>query len=210
MKKTATEIFGLTFFFINLIALAIILTTWNIPLYQFTLRQFDIPRQVGLSEQTILDNYYCLLHYLFKPWIHTLELPDFPISVNGAIHFYEVKQLFLVNVGLLVGTGIYSGFFWIKQFKKVALWKFRSTFKRALFAPPIILVVLYFYFDSIFILFHEILFRNDYWLFNPVTDPIIQVLPETFFMYCFLSIFILVELFIFIGWQLIERITKLS
>ena len=31
---------------------------------------------------------------------------------------------------------------------------------------------------------HKIFFRNDYWLFNPATDPIIKILPDTFFMHC--------------------------
>lgn len=36
-------------------------------------------------------------------------------------------------------------------------------------------------FDRIFILFHETLFDNDLWLLDPVTDDLINILPEGFF-----------------------------
>ena len=31
-----------------------------------------------------------------------------------------------------------------------------------------------------------IIFNNDAWLFNPLTDPIINALPEAYFMHCFI------------------------
>lgn len=37
-------------------------------------------------------------------------------------------------------------------------------------------------FDSSFVVFHEILFDNDYWIFDPVLDPVINILPAEFFM----------------------------
>ena len=37
-------------------------------------------------------------------------------------------------------------------------------------------------FSKTFYFFHKIFFRNDYWIFDPVTDPIINALPEEFFM----------------------------
>ncbi|MGV3060984.1 TIGR01906 family membrane protein, partial [Streptococcus hyovaginalis] len=49
-------------------------------------------------------------------------------------------------------------------------------------------------FNEFFTLFHQLLFPGDSpWLFNPYTDPIIWVLPETFFMHCFLLFFVLYE-----------------
>ena len=49
-------------------------------------------------------------------------------------------------------------------------------------------------FERFFIYFHQILFRNTDWLFDPATDPIINVLPESFFMQCFLLFFALLLL----------------
>ena len=41
-------------------------------------------------------------------------------------------------------------------------------------------------FDQFFIAFHGLFFNNDAWLFNPLTDPIINALPEAYFMHCFI------------------------
>ena len=43
--------------------------------------------------------------------------------------------------------------------------------------------------EKAFTLMHKIFFDNNDWLFDPQTDPIITILPDTFFMHCgFLTI----------------------
>ena len=42
----------------------------------------------------------------------------------------------------------------------------------------IVIILLVFNFNTIFIAFHEIAFNNDAWLFNPATDPILNNLSE--------------------------------
>lgn len=49
--------------------------------------------------------------------------------------------------------------------------------------------------EKAFTLMHKIFFDNDDWLFNPQTDPIITILPDTFFMHCGLLIIGLTILF---------------
>ena len=39
-------------------------------------------------------------------------------------------------------------------------------------------------FNKAFILFHKVFFNNDMWMFDPAADPIIEILPEAFFMHC--------------------------
>lgn len=46
--------------------------------------------------------------------------------------------------------------------------------------------------DKVFVLFHEISFGNDLWLFDPAVDPVIKVLPDQFFLHEALAIFALV------------------
>lgn len=41
--------------------------------------------------------------------------------------------------------------------------------------------------DMTFVVFHKLLFRNDYWLFDYRTDPVITVLPDQFFMHVALA-----------------------
>jgi integral membrane protein (TIGR01906 family) len=40
-------------------------------------------------------------------------------------------------------------------------------------------------FEQVFIFFHELLFRNRDWIFDPNSDPVINMLPDTFFLECF-------------------------
>ena len=35
-------------------------------------------------------------------------------------------------------------------------------------------------FEKSFVIFHKLLFSNDYWVFDPEKDPIILMLPEEF------------------------------
>ena len=53
-------------------------------------------------------------------------------------------------------------------------------------------------FDRFFVAFHEVLFRDNSWLFDPATDPIISVLPEQFFMHSFLIFLLIYELIFFV------------
>ncbi|GMA47726.1 integral membrane protein [Tetragenococcus muriaticus PMC-11-5] len=65
-------------------------------------------------------------------------------------------------------------------------------------APVVLLALMAVGFDQFFITFHEVFFTNEDWLFDPATDPIINVLPEQYFMHCFLFFFVLIELFFWI------------
>jgi len=50
-------------------------------------------------------------------------------------------------------------------------------------------------FNKAFVAFHEIAFSNDYWLFDPRIDPVINILPEWFFMYAAFLILLIMILF---------------
>lgn len=61
--------------------------------------------------------------------------------------------------------------------------------------PVIVLPFALMNFDEFFISFHHLLFNNNDWLFNPTTDPIINVLTEEFFAGCFAIGGIIYELY---------------
>ena len=48
--------------------------------------------------------------------------------------------------------------------------------------------------DWAFVTFHELAFNNDYWLFDPATDPVINILPDAYFLHCAFMILVLVIL----------------
>jgi integral membrane protein (TIGR01906 family) len=188
------NIAGITSLFLFILTGAIALTILFVPLYQFTVWAHELPQFLGMSYERIMENYYVLLRYLHFPWIQELNFPDFPSSEAGLFHFWEVKILFYINYAVLFVSGIAS-FFYVRYVKRNQLfWKWVKPFFVATWVPVGLLVFLAISFDRLFVLFHLLLFDNDYWLFNPATDPVINALPQEFFMYCFIFAFIVIEL----------------
>lgn len=200
MSYRVRDFLGLVSVFVFILTITITLTIWAVPLYQFTLNHLEIPERVGMSFAEIMDNYHVLMRYLHLPWIETLNLPSFPVSASGAFHFYEVKLLFYLNYALLFVSAI-GVFLYLRNLKRTnSFWKLVQPFKIAIFVPFILLFILAIDFDWMFVMFHVLLFNNDAWIFNPTTDPIIRVLPQKFFMYCFVLAFILIVLFFIAGY----------
>lgn len=100
-KYKLGHLLGKTSLFLTILTLSIALTILFVPLFEWSLYIGNIPEQVGLSHETIMENYYVLLRYLHVPWINELNMPDFPTSTSGAFHFYEVKVLFGINYAVL-------------------------------------------------------------------------------------------------------------
>lgn len=205
MTYKLRDYFGITSIFVAIITITITLTIWAVPLFEFSLRHLDVPGRVGLSFEKIMENYYILLEYLHIPWVETLSLPDFPVSASGAFHFYEVKRLFYINYGMLIISIIGSGFYLRKLKQTAGFWRLRRVFKIAIFVPFVLLFIVAIDFDWLFVMFHEIIFNNDAWLFNPTTDPIINVLTQEFFMYSFILAFSLLELFLVSGYLYFKK-----
>lgn len=193
MKNKFSDYIGITSIFLFILTAIISITILATPIYEFSLNYLEIPQRVGMTYNQIMENYYTVLRYLHFPWIDTLVFPDFPVSANGAFHFWEVKRLFYINYAVLFVSGILS-FFYVRKIKRTgSWWRLVGPFKIAIFVPFLLLLILAIDFDWMFVMFHNILFNNDAWIFNAATDPIITVLPQEFFMYTFIFAFILIE-----------------
>lgn len=189
--KFSAGIAGILFF---LLTAAVTITIWALPLFAANVVLLKLDELVGLPVPVIIENYLALLRYLHLPWVNELYLPDFAVSSSGAFHFYEVKRLFMLNYAVLIGSAISSVIFWRNLRTANNEWQLIRPFQFLNWLPISIMVLLVMNFSRIFVLFHQLLFNNDDWLFNPLTDPIILVLPEQFFMQCFLLVFVLIQL----------------
>jgi len=155
----------------------------SIPLFHLEIGWNRLEETSGLSKEVLGDNYRVLINYLMNPFVVKLEMPDFPSSPAGLEHFLDVKVLFMIAlVCLIVLLPVFIIF--MKEYLNI-------FFRRGLtiiLALPFLATgtALLLGFDQFFVLFHEVLFRNQDWLFDPKTDPIIDVLPETFFLHCFI------------------------
>lgn len=191
--------FGWVSLFLTILTLVIAVTINAYPLYIFEVSRLNLAENLGLTKAQLLLNYREMMAYLNLPWHHIFTLPDFVHSASGAFHFYEVKKLFMLNYAVLGLTCIPSGLF-IRQLKKTgSLWRLVRPFQFAAMLPFILGFVMLTAFDWFFVTFHSLFFNNDDWLFNPVTDPIINALPESYFMKCFILGFVLLEMILLIG-----------
>lgn len=193
------ERIGIVCLILTILSLSITLTINFRPLYWIDIDYLNILDYTSIDKPSLLKNFGQLMSYLNNPFNHTLQLLDFPVSESGAFHFYEVKRLFLLCYGVLLVTVIPSGFFIFRLIKEKRVWRLIRPFQWGMIIPVFFGVLMAIGFDQFFVAFHGVFFNNDDWLFDPVTDPIINVLPEEFFMHSFILFFVFLELFFFIG-----------
>lgn len=177
-----------------IISAAVVCTLQFRPLYALDVDFLNIPALSGLPRAEILQNYNALIDYnsMFGP--DTLVLPTLPMSETGRIHFEEVKVVFVFFEWTLIVSAVLSA-------AGIVYRHFRRNTGYLLLAgvltvglPAVLGVLIALNWQRVFVLFHEIVFRNDYWIFDAATDPVITILPNEFFMHCALLILALVVL----------------
>ena len=164
------------------------------PLYYHDISALKIEETSGFSKKVIKDNYDELIDYnqFFRSGKLKLTMP---MSREGRIHFAEVKRIFVSVEILCIVTLILSCFLIRRQMTCRNFNFLKSASITTIVLPSVVGILCAVNWDDAFILFHKIMFRNDYWLFDEVTDPVIMILPDEFFLHCAVMIILL----IFIG-----------
>lgn len=192
--KTKFQVAGVS---VNLLALAILLTIYGAWLaYPLEIKWLGLEKLVYMKASDISYNFNILMNYLTNPFAHVLSMPNFASSSDGLHHFQQVKWLFHLAQGIFIITLPSLYFFWKNIIRKGFGNLFQKVFIWAAVLPVMIgLIGVLIGFDNFFILFHKILFVGDStWLFDPNADPVIYILPEEFFLHCFLLFFALYEI----------------
>lgn len=192
--KFTDLLIGLLFTFL-FISIAVVITVNFRPLYYLDINLLHIEETSGLSKEVIRENYDALIDYSFPLFRGTLEFPTLPSSEHALIHFAEVKDIFISFYVLGVITLILGIIIITYKLKNKDYSYLLVSAITAIILPAILGLFLSINFDRAFILFHKLFFNNNYWLFDPITDPIITLLPDTFFMHCALMIISIVVLF---------------
>lgn len=174
---------------IAIISLSVFITVNFTGLYHFFVVRDHLGRLVGLSNYELMINYRHLISYLQCGWIHHWQT-SLALSSKGLTHFADVKRLIEFNNLILILFGGLAGVVITNRVRKRQMWQLILPVKMALTLLGTFIFILMIAFNRIFILFHEVLFRNRDWIFNPQTDPIIKALPENFFEACFLWAFL--------------------
>lgn len=187
--KTKLTFWGSMLFLLSLSILLTIYLAWIF--YPLEIEWLNLTDRVFLKSETIQYNFHILMNYLTNPFSQVLEMPDFRSSAAGLHHFAMVKNLFHL-VQLVAVVTLPSFYFFVKKtVKKGFLPLYRKSILTLVLLPLIIgLVGVLIGFEQFFTIFHQILFvGDDTWLFDPTKDPVILILPETFFLHAFLLFF---------------------
>ncbi|WJQ86065.1 TIGR01906 family membrane protein [Streptococcus parasuis] len=193
--KTKLQVFGTVLFVLSGAILATIYLAWLV--FPVEISYLGLEKIVYMKSADISYNFNILMNYLTNPFQTVLDMPNFSSSVDGLKHFADVKKLFHLAQGVFV-LSFPAFFLFIKQILlKGHGWLVQKTFLWMMLAPVVIgLMGLLMGFDQFFVLFHTVLFPGDStWLFDPVKDPVIYILPEEFFLHCFILFFVLYEVF---------------
>ena len=191
--KTKLTFWSSMLFLFSLSILLTIYLAWVF--YPLEIQWLNLTNRVYLKSETIQYNFHILMDYLTNPFSQVLQMPDFRSSAAGLHHFAVVKNLFHL-VQLVALVTLPSFYFFVKGIVKKG---FLSLFSKGLLTLAVLPLLIglggvLIGFDQFFTIFHQILFvGDDTWLFDPAKDPVIWILPETFFLHAFLLFFALYE-----------------
>lgn len=176
------------------ISIGVVITINFRPLYYMDVNFLNIDSTSGYSKEEILHNYNTLIDYCSPFFQGDLQFPTLPASASGLQHFKDVKGIFnffylLGAITLIAVIVIYV----YKKRKKDYSYLFTSSLT-AIVLPVVLGLLFAMNFNTAFIAFHKLVFRNDYWQFDPATDPVITILPESFFLHSAVMIIIIVIL----------------
>ncbi len=176
------------------ISIAVVVTINFRPLYYMDISLLHIEETSGLNRELIKENYNALIDYSSPFFQGELRFPSLPASEHGLIHFEEVKNIFTAFYLMGVVTLVVGIIIVIRKTKNNDHHYLLVSSITAIALPTLLALLLSIDFDRAFVVFHKLFFNNDYWLFDPATDPVILILPDTFFLHCALMIIVLVIL----------------
>lgn len=134
-------------------------------------------------------------------------------SKTAIIHMTDVRNIFIFNIHLSIISiiiAIISFLICIKS--KLPIYKIFIAYRNTVIFLFVFLLFIILYafidFNSFFMLFHEIVFTNDYYMFDPSVDYIILMLPEKLFAYIgfrFVICFLLAVCLLFLALYLFSK-----
>ena len=175
------------FFFI--VAFSVTFTLNFRPLYYMEIDALNIEQYSGMPKEEIKANYDVLIDYnSILGGTEELEFPTLTMSETGRIHFEEVKVIFMFFQWAAIVFLVLAAVFIYLNVKKgnFRFWKYTSILSVGI--PTVLGILIALNWDMVFVLFHKIMFNNDYWIFDASIDPVIMILPDSFFMHCAIMI----------------------
>lgn len=193
MKKLMNILFCI-FFSALIIMGSIRLTIGFKSLYYFDIDYLNIDTENDMNKEEVKLNYDYMIDYNLDKISGEFNLPTLKSSPEGKIHFEEVKEIFQNINKLLLLSLIITVIGVVSNLRNKSIYFLKLTSKLVIILPILVSIPMIINFNQTFIIFHKILFDNDYWIFDPIKDPVINILPEEFFYHAGIMIIILVIL----------------
>ena len=163
--------------------------------YFFHIDLLNITEATGCSKSDLIMSFNELMDSLvfYKPFSEGV----FDYSISGMNHFLDCRILFTLDlVALPISFIIFLVYIILIKLNFIKVYRIKgmSILFYASFVPIVVLGALAIFalidVNSAYAFFHAILFPGkDNWIFNQYTDPIINALPEQFFLDCGILIF---------------------
>ena len=163
--------------------------------YFFHIDLLSITEAAGCSKSDLIMSFNELMDSLvfYKPFSEGV----FDYSISGMNHFLDCRILFTLDlVALPISFIIFLVYIILIKLNFIKVYRIKgmSILFYASFVPIVVLGALAIFalidVNSAYAFFHAVLFPGkDNWVFNPYTDPIINALPEQFFLDCGILIF---------------------
>lgn len=161
--------------------------------YQKEYERYEVLSKLDMEMEDVLDVTIYMMSYLRGGE----EILSIDKKIEGKVqdffneqdrfHMEEVRELFLGGLVLRRGAGIcliaaLIGLFVLKEgWQKMLAEVFQKVLFVFLAAVVILGIAIAKNFSACFVIFHEIFFDNDLWIFDSRTDYMIRMLPEGFF-----------------------------
>lgn len=137
-----------------------------------------------INSISLKENYNYIIKYVQNYDKKNFKLPTIPFSSNGKKHFEDVKNMIIYGeYAFIISIILFILISFIAQ-KNYLLFCLKASGKELIIICVFALFLSFFKFSELFDAFHEIIFSNDYWIFDPQYDPIILIFPEAYFMHC--------------------------
>ena len=193
MKKeqwlTPLNIIAAIFIAALVISASVTITLFDRGAYERLQHKLGLSELTGINEEELLENYNALIDYNSVFFTGPLEFPTFTMSESGRIHFEEVKTIFSAFQIAMFVSAAFAALFSVLLIKKRRR-RFLALGGILTLAIPaaVVAVMAAVGWDRFFVLFHEVFFDNDFWVFDEFTDPVILILPDAFFYNCLIRI----------------------
>ena len=177
-------------------------------LYYYDIKNLNISDMSGFTVEEIKLNYDYLIDYNLNKNVGEFHLPTIEYSKEGKIHFEEVRNIFQVIKKIFYLMGIISILGIILSIKNKNIEFLNTTSIITMLLPIVVAIPLVINFNYFFIKFHEAVFSNDYWIFDPDKDPVINILPQEVFFHIgilILAIILIISILLQISYRILDK-----